>query len=348
VDIDKKLNILKIITPKNILSERLKFVNSWWEYIPQLDYNELNINIDELFDKINKIEISDIPLSGIYKRKKEEIINKLYFLNAFKNQNIKELNKYSRLLYWNILKENVWLSKDIIFNKWEIYKETEFLTIDEIRDYINKFNHIYNINISLSEKEIWSRFSIKWDKLLIKNWSLVWKREIRSIIAHEIETHYLRRYNWQKLKYSIFSHGWANYSLIEEWLAAYNQNKFLTKKDAKYYSIFERYYFIDYWINNTYKNLIKEFKKYYNDDYITIFNYLVRFKRWVCNVWENFFFTKDVVYVNWYYLIKDYIQKWWNINELYFWKISLEDLEEIKKSDFLQIKIDDLKIPFFN
>jgi len=99
IDIDKKLNILKIITPKNISSERLKFIESKGNYIPQLEYNDVHFDTKELLLKINKIEIPDIPLSSIFKRKKEEIINKLYFIQAFLEQNVENLNYYGHLLY---------------------------------------------------------------------------------------------------------------------------------------------------------------------------------------------------------------------------------------------------------
>jgi hypothetical protein len=99
MDIDKKLNILRLITPKNQQSERLKFINSEGNYIPQLEYNELNFNLKEFYERISKTEIPEIPLSHIFLRKKEEIIDKLYFLEAFKNQNVKDLNKYSKSLY---------------------------------------------------------------------------------------------------------------------------------------------------------------------------------------------------------------------------------------------------------
>lgn len=347
MDIDKKLNILKIITPKNIPSERLKFINSAWTYIPKLEYNEINFDIGELFKKINKVEVPDIPLSWIYKRKKDEVINKLYFLKAFQEQDLEKLNYYNKLLYGEIKKENLEYAQNLISSKWKLNKETEFLTIEEIKNYLNKFNHIYNININLVEKEIWSRFSVKWDNLLIKNWSLVWKKEIRSIIAHEIETHYLRKINWNKSKYSIFSNWTADYLITEEWLAIYNQNKFITKSDVKYYWASERYCLIDFWLKNSYDDFVKELIKIYNEDYYSVFSYLVRLKRWIKDTSQDYIFLKDIIYTNWFVQVKEFIENWWNINELYFWKISLLDLEEIKKSDFISIKSDDFKIPLF-
>lgn len=347
MEIDKKLNILKIITPKNIPSERLKFINSAWTYIPKLEYNEINFDIWELFQKINKVEIPDIPLSWIYKRKKDEVINKLYFLKAFKEQDVAYLNKYSKLLYGTIIPENLEYAKNQILSKWELIEETEFLTIDEIREYINKFNYIYNINIELKEKHIVSRFIMAGDKLTIRIWSLVWKKEIRSIIAHEIEGHYLRKINAKRWKFEMFSSGTGGYLSCEEWLATYNQNKFLSKNDKKYYYNAERYFFIDSMMVKWYQETLWKMKEFYNNDFESIFKYILRMKRWVENISENYCFPKDVVYLNGFLEVKNYIQNGWNVKELYFWKISLLDLEEIKKSEFLDTKVDDLKIPLF-
>lgn len=347
MDIDKKLNILKIITPKNISSERLKFIESKGQYVPQLEYNEIHFDTKELLQKIQKIEIPDIPLSLIFKRKKEEIMNKLSFIQAFQEQNIENLNYYGHLLYGDINTENLEYAKKLIANKEPLEKEKEFLTIEEIRKYVMKFNHIYNINIQLIEKEIGSRFSVKWDNLLIKNGSLVWKREIRSIVAHEIETHYLRKINGLKSKYSIFSVGTSDYLITEEGLAIYNQGKFVTKNDAKYYWAAERYSLIDFWMRHSYREFIDELLRVYENDYYTVFSYLVRLKRGLKDISKNYIFLKDIIYINGFIQIKHFVENGGNINELYFGKISLQDLSEIKTSEFIHFKVDEFKIPLF-
>jgi hypothetical protein len=59
----------------------------------------LQIDLKELYERISLIEIPEIPLSNIFLRKKQEVIDKLYFLESFKSQNIKDLNKYTKKLY---------------------------------------------------------------------------------------------------------------------------------------------------------------------------------------------------------------------------------------------------------
>lgn len=344
--IDKKLNILKYIAPKNLESERLKFVELQGEYIPKFTYNDIPLNLNELQKSISQIEIPDIPLWAMYLRKRKEIISKLDFLVGFELQDISEMTRTLEILYGNFVKKNLEYALEIVSTRDKIQKETEFLTFDEIQQYISKFNHIYGIHIWVKSKNSGSRFSLSWDTLWVKHGTLVGKKEIRSVVAHEIEGHYLRKVNGRLHKFKIFQYGTAGYLSIEEWLALYNQSKFLTQKDKKYYWAAERYYFIDYIQNHTYSELITELYKWYGN-YQSVFAYLTRFKRGIKNTGKKYCFTKDIVYLNGYFDIIDFIAGGWDVKELFFGKIWLNDLQEIKDSGILKMKLDDYKIPLF-
>jgi hypothetical protein len=188
---------------------------------------------------------------------------------------------------------------------------------------------------------------MKGNNLMMRKNAHVWKRELRSIIAHEIEWHYLRSLNAKKLKLKIFSIWTANYLATEEGIAIYNQSRFIKKYDQKYYSIFERYFFINYAKDHKTEKLIEKMLEYYNNDYKKIFNYLVRIKRWFKNFWDSWFFAKDLVYVNWFLKVKDFLDNNWNLRDLYIWKIKIEDLEEIKNINFLNINSAEIITPFF-
>lgn len=347
LSIDKKLLILKYFTPKNLKQEKEKFIASAWEYVPNFEYEEISLDLEWFIEKINKIEIPDIPLWNIYKRKKQDILNKINLLKALRDNITKDITFYSKKIYWDIIEDNLEYSNELLSDNNNIIKEEEYLTFDEIKAFIKKFNHIYDININLKIEDRSARFVMKWDTLIVKTNAKVWKKEMRSIVAHEIEGHYLRKINWRKIDYSIFWHWTSWYLEIDEWIAIYNQNRFLSKVDKKYYSIFERYYFVNYWLKHSYRKLVKKMIEYYNWDYSRVFDYLVRLKRWIRNISDEWIFVKDVVYVNWYYKINDFVSSWWNLKELYLWKISLIDLEEIKDSYFLKINFNDSKVPFF-
>lgn len=345
--IDKKLLILKNITPINIDEEKEKFIFSEWKYVPELKYNELKVDLDDLSKKIAVIEIPEIPLSNIYKRKKEEIINKIAFLKAFKSGNNKSFTINSKKLFWEITKDNLALSKDKMSTSEQIKSEEEFLSFEEIKWFIKKFNHIYWIKINLRVWDRAARFVMKWDTLIMRKDTLIWKKELRSIIAHEIEGHYLRRINGRNLPYSILSSWTAKYIEIDEWIAIYNQNRFLSVTDRKYYWIFERYFFLEYALDHSYKKLLSKMEEYYDYDYSKIFNYILRLKRWLKSFSSDWFFTKDAIYLNWFVKVEKFLETSWELRELYFWKMTLEDLEEIKESNFIPMNLSDLKVPFF-
>ena len=345
--IDKKLLVLKYFTPTNILEEKQKFIESSGEYVPQFEYSEIKLDLEKFEKDLEELEISDFPLSNILVRKKTEIINKIKLLKAFKEWNSKDITFFSKRVYWEITEDNLIYSNNLLNSKQEIKEEEDFLTFDEIREFLKKFNHIYWISIKLREENKSARFVMKWDTLIVRHWAKVWKKEMRSIIAHEIEWHYLRKYNWKKINFSIFGHWTAGYLEIDEWIAIYNQSRFLSDKDKKYYSIFERYYFVNYALNNSYKNLLEKMIEYYKGDYERVFTYLTRLKRWLKNISDEWVFVKDVVYVNWYLKVDNYLNSGWNLKELYVWKINIEDLEEIKDTYFLKINFSDLKLPFF-
>lgn len=347
VSIDKKLVIWKHLTPLNINEEREKFIESKWEYDPQLVYREPKFNLDDLSSQLKQIDIPDIPLWNIYNSKKKEIQNKINFLKALDWNNFKDSIFYWKKIYWDINSDNIEKSNQVLEWIWKVRIEQDFTTEEEVRWYINKFNHIYWIKINLEISDKSARFMMKWDKLIMRDWALIWKKEIRAIIAHEIEWHYLRKINWRKLRYSIFSHWSTWYLPIDEWIAIYNQNRFITDIDKKYYSIYERYFFVNYALKTSYKKLLHKMREYYDEDYEKIFNFMLRIKKWYKNFSNDGVFVRDVVYLNWFMEVESYLSNWWSLVELYVWKISIEDLKILKDSYILKIDFADLKTPFF-
>ena len=346
--IESKCVLLKRLTPTNIGSEKQKFISAKWEYIPKFEYNTLKLDTEKLSQELQKIEIPDIPLASLFERKKKEIQNKILFIQAFQNQNTTDMTEYSKKIFGDIVPENFDYAKNILENRHLIKPEEELLFFDDIKDYLKKFNHIYNIKTRLVERDGTARFAMKGDELMLRTWASVGKRELRSIVAHEIEWHYLRKVNGKLSKYAIFSRGTAGYIETEEGIAIYNQSRFLTKYDRKFYSIFERYFFIQYTLKHSYRRLIKKLREYYDDDYEKVFTYMLRLKRGFEDPSKTGVFMKDVVYTNGYLAVSNYIDMWGDLKDLYKGKINLDDLEEIEQSRMMDIPISDIKTPFFS
>ncbi len=344
--IDKKLLVLKYVKPTNLLEQKQIFIEKKGDYIPVFQYPTIDIDFESLEKDIKNIEIPDIPWADIYIKKLEEIHNKISLLQALQSQNIGDITLYSKKLFWDVLPENFQRAKDIVSQRWQAHSEEDFLSYEDIKDYMKKFNHIYNIKVKMSEAETTARFTMKWDSLIFRKWAKVGKREMRSIIAHEIEGHYLRKINGRKSKLSILARGTAGYIETDEGLAIYNQNRFLSPQDKKYYSIFERYYFIGYALKHSYKRLIKHLVEFYDEDYEKVFSFMLRLKRGFQDPSKSGVFMKDTVYVNGFFSVEDFLNSWGSIHDLYIWKLHIDDLELIKKNPFFTQHKKDIVIPF--
>jgi len=345
--IDKKLLIIKHLIPTNIDEQRQLFIESEWSHVPELEYDLPSHDFETMKSELEKIDVPDIPLGSLYVDKKEEVLNKIAFLEAFIAWDSKEISLFSKKVFGDIIPENYEHSFELIQKKWEVETEKN-MSVGEIRSFLKKFNHIYGIHLGLTERIGWSRFAMKGNKLMMRKWSSVWQKELRSIVAHEIEGHYLRKINGKKQGLDIFSRWSARYIETDEGIAIYNQNRFLSEKDSKYYGIFERYYFMNYALNHSYKKLLKKMEEYYDNDYERIFNYILRLKRWMRSFTDEGIFYKDVVYVNGYMDLHRFLDEGWDLKKLYMGKIKTSDLDTVIESGLVDINVEELKVPFFS
>ena len=344
--IDKKLLILKYVKPINIEEQKQIFIEKLGDYVPEFTYRELEFDIDAFQKDLEDIEIPDIPWAWLFSKKKSEIQNKLKFLRAFSEQDTVDMTLYGKKIFWDIEEQNFEKAKDIISERDTVVIEEDLLSYEDIKDYMKKFNTIYGIKVKMQEAEAASRFTMKGDALIFRKWATVGKREMRSIIAHEIEWHYLRKINWRKSGFTILARWGAGYIETDEWIAIYNQNRFLTPKDRKFYSIFERYYFVQYALKHSYRRLVKHLAEFYDNDYERVFSFMLRLKRWFVDPSSEWVFMKDVVYVNGFYSVEQYLDSGGTLESLYLWKLHLDDLEIVKSNDFFTKHKKEIIIPF--
>jgi len=345
-DIDKKLLILKYINPINTAEQKQIFIEKAWDYIPKFEYQEVPFDTIELRQKLEKIDVPDIPCAEIYHKKYKEIENKLSFFEAFIDQNTSEIESRSKKIFWDIIDENFAHAKKRLESRDKIRTEDEFLERQEVEEFMKKFNHIYKTKIGVLESDIAARFTMKWDTLMMRRGAQVWKREIRSIIAHEIEGHYLRKLNGKMTSMKIMSRWGARYIETDEGIAIYNQNRFLGEQDKKYYGIFERYYFVAYGMKHSYRRLVQHLCEFYDNDYERVFSYMLRLKRGFKDPSKTGVFMKDVVYVNGFYSVQEYLESWWELKNLYLWKLHIDDIPIIQWESLFSSHRKDILIPF--
>jgi hypothetical protein len=166
--LDKKLMILKYVRPLNIEEQKLLFIEQQGKYIPEFEYAEIALDLPEIKDQLKAIETPDIPGVELYQKKIQELLWRVKFLQAQKDQDTHIMTEMSEKLFGSIIPENFDRAKTYITDRENIEAEQEFLSFQEIKDYIKKFKHIYEIKIKVQETDMPSRFAMRGDTLLVR------------------------------------------------------------------------------------------------------------------------------------------------------------------------------------
>ena len=291
--------------------------------------------------------IPEIPLKDVYNRKLEEVWLKSKLLRALTNEQDGKVSRYSEMLYGGLREDLLTRSKWAIeegFDEKEV--SGAILSIEEVKDMIIKFFRIYDMDIDITiVPELVSRVSISKKEIKIREDIQVTKSDLRAIIAHEIETHYFRRYNGIKQDLSILEKGTAGYVTTEEWLAIYHQNRYLQSGSSKQTSLYKMYHLLDFIQTHSYREVIDYLDHLYHGDLEKMFHVLLRLKRGICDVDSDNVFFKDGVYVTGLDAVEQYVVDGGNIRDLYVGKIRTDEVEIFKEAGYRYGE--GLKLPLF-
>ncbi len=347
VKLDKKVSITNSIKPINFLEQLDKFIEMKWKYNPNFEYNFISDN------KIETIELEIISLketyfkkdlelksvfANIFLEKIDEISNKLNLIKAYKSQKFEDIEKYNIKLYWKLEEKFVEKSENklgLLITEDILWKQLDQnYVVEYIKNYLEQNWLIEWVKVVLSTSNM-SRISVNRKKWKVEvRVSIDWifrKKELDWIIAHEIWVHLVRYINWKKSWWNIFESGTANYLSTEEWLAVYNSLKYFPENYKKN-SMYQNYYMINLSKKLDFQELAEIWFRLKWNDYVKVFKTVTRFKKWIIdtsikNPWA--FFSKDKVYLDWYVKVKEWVEKWWDIDKLMIGKIKIEDLNFI-------------------
>lgn len=343
--ISRELNLSSYLKPSNYLDELDQFVAHKWNYNPIFKYkwprndklSQLEKSLDDMRWKYFWQFRLKSPMSRIFEDKIEELSNKLNLLKSYKKQDFESISKYNLLLYWQFDDELLSLSK-IKLQKFSSINQDllwSILSIKDAKNYIENYleqKDISWVSVVINYSNI-SRISVQRArniKINISSNAKFRELELKSILAHEIDSHLVRYLNWLKTGWNIFKSGTTWYLKDEEWLAVYKSFQLLPdwyEKNAMY----KKYVFLN---NLSNKNFIQTKDLIYDigntaRTYNWLFKSALRFTQWIENtslIW-NCFYIKDKIYLEWYFKIKNWIEAWGDMNKLLIWKIKIEDID---------------------
>ncbi len=343
----KKLNVSKVVKPKNYMEELDSFITWNGNYNPKFEYKypsdkkleEIEYTLLNLKNKYFDIKTEYKSwLLWLFESKYKELIYKFELIKAYKKQNFKNIWEYNKLLYWKIDKDFLEISKTKInpFAEKNLWRK---LSINEIYQKVRKYLEkiwLNNVQIIL-QSNVSSRILVKrWDPIVISisKWAVIYEKEIDMILAHEIDVHVLRYINWKSSWWKVLQSWTWFYLKDEEGFAIWNSLRYLPENYEKN-AMYEKYFLISQSEKADFVHLANIIKWLHPTEWLlSIFKRTMRFKRWIQNTafkWEWTSYYKDKIYLDWYEKIKKYIQEWWNYNTLIHWKYKIDDLKYINK-----------------
>lgn len=345
--ISKKLILSSILKPINYIEEWDKFLQNNGKYNPKFKYNwpdddvlqALVKSLISLQDELNQKKY-DTSFTKLFLNKIEELLYRANLINAYKKKDYKNILLYNEKLYWKIDNKILKISKDKIFENGsgKTFDLWKILSINEVKEKIEDYLYkkwIEWVDIIVSMAHL-TRISVLFGKkprIKISGYIPFQEKELDSILAHEIDTHLARYMNWSHTARKIFKEWTGFYLTDEEWLAIFNEKKYLPNGYEKF-SNYKMYFLISEAQKYPFEKLVNLALFFYpNKNLETIFKTILKIKKWiedtsVVNEWAVYF--KEKVYLDWYMKINDWVEKWNSIEWMYKGKVKLDDLNLLK------------------
>lgn len=328
--ISKQITILNNLKPNNIDSENKLFFKSQ-DYNPQFTYNKINFDIIKLKKSLNLLKFDDSLLGRILKKKRDEDFKKLQLLQ---NIGSEHFSRYAEKLFGfpdRDLIEYAWthyLQKDT-FEKEHPSKMLKLRSIImAVKKRMDQYGFPYKIVIDrkLHTRILTSAIN-NVPTIIIKKNARFTAEELEGTLAHEIDSHMLRRQNAHEQKYKIFHTSFAGYRSAEEGLAMVN-------KDRIYHNP-RKYNTAALFVIATEIAQKSSFRDTYNE-LLTLglseksaWNITFKVKRGLTDTSQPGSFPKYALYLKGKREILEFVERGGDLKKLYIGKIGIRDLKTI-------------------
>ncbi|HAU39631.1 MAG: ketopantoate hydroxymethyltransferase [Candidatus Peregrinibacteria bacterium GW2011_GWF2_43_17] len=325
-DIDRQIKMLYHLRPVNLIAEKVVFLKDK-KYNPQFVYPDLRVDPFRLREKLKSIKCDSSILGRIFSAKRDELLKKLSLIEHVGT----DAFSFKSIELFGAPDENLILAaKDFLKDMPKDFSEGE-LTIDHNKAVL-MFNEVlekhgfsdWKVRI---KKEMVSDCMVGKDgNIFFREGAMFSEKRMKMLIAHEIETHVLTAENGKKQPYKILQNGMAGYLKTQEGLAIRNQMQLGEKTYWPALSVLA----IDTALHGSFSDVVALIESY-GCDLERAFKIAVKVKRGIEDTSLPGAFTKDSLYFKGYLEIKAFEEAGGDINDLYFGKFDLKDLDLVKK-----------------
>lgn len=323
------LDIIKNITPLNLNEENEKFlqaVHNNIAYNPQYCYTP-NFHLKKIEEAINQLDFGNETIDTIYRNYKRYLLNCIKMVSYVGDP--ETFTKMSIEIFGYPSEELKEKAIDIFAHNNAIIEDDTVYDAVYLKDVfdreINKYHFKWDVKIV---DNISSKVAVDPDKktIFINNNVLFSENDVKRLLVHEFGTHVMRAENGSKQKYLIFQNGFPKSIETEEGLATYNEwkNNLLDIKTLKVYA--GRVLAVDLCLKNSFYESFMQLKNHFSEEECV--RMISRVKRGLTDTSQKGAFTKDFVYLNGFYRVKDRINAE-NEKVLYSGIVGLDDLDNI-------------------
>ncbi|MBT3262196.1 DUF1704 domain-containing protein [Candidatus Woesearchaeota archaeon] len=303
---------------------------------PTLKYTLPTTKLLALRQKLSSIAIEERDfLDTIIVERQRELIRHVDLLNSlgcfdFTEKSVKVFGLPSKKLINKAYR--------ILNDKLNLKPAKKILKKDAVKILMENLRR-FNLDYKIKNKDLVTSCSVESDKKLIilKQKERFSKNFINRLIVHEIGTHAFRYENGKKQELQIFKKGLAKYLITEEGLAVYNEERFGLLKKVFLQNYAGRVIAVNTAQKNSFFKTFRELRRFFDKN--KAFQLTLRAKRGLVDTSLPGGFSKDYIYLDGYYQVKNFVSRGGNINDLYFGKIGLKDVKFVKE---LKLKKPDL------
>lgn len=329
-DIEEQIKLLHHLKPLN-LDEEIDKVENDLDYNPVFYYPDLKFNPFDLKKALSGINIEDdTPLGQLFKDKKSEIQNKISLLEHIGTNNF---TLCSINLYGKPGKDLLHAAKQELDQiPSSFIEEGKTMSSAQAAEKFEKAFAAYGLKgwrVKLIDNLVSDCLAGKRNVLFIKKSALFSEIRVKTLIAHEIETHIISAENGKNQPYKIFNRGTAGYLTTQEGLAIYNQNRVINRSVEKYYWSISSVLAVDIALNGSFSDVVKGIIKTGIAKERAI-RQAIKSKRGLEDTSRPGGFTKDIIYYRGYLEINKFIEKGGDIKALYLGKINIADVSMVK------------------
>lgn len=335
---DRELLPLKYLKPENLAEERVRAEQDPL-YNPVFQYRPLPEDLADIQRKLDELLVGESPLGHLFKKKRTELLHRIELLRA--RGDARAFVTASTVLFG--APSSVLLAAAQSTLRSQIACDlpppaAQLLTaakaVPKFEEVLQRYGlHDWQVSV---RPALVADCTVGGTSMYLREGALFSEEHIRSLIAHEIETHILTAENGKQQPFELFRRGFAGYLDTQEGLAVWSQNRVLSTYHEKRFGPARNVLAIAYAAEHSFADTRRYLEEELGYRSEKALSKAIDLKRGFHVTSEPGSFTKGLVYFRGLRAIEHFLQQGGAIERLFVGKVALEDLELIEKTPGLQ------------